>query len=260
MSPLLRDQLVIVLTPDHIKVSRRSRGWRPTIQEERTLLCSEQADAGASQWHVPLSVLREFLSTSEARAGDVTVVLSDSFIHYLLVPWTAEIVRRADQRAFAESLFIENYGDDAQRWVVQLAGARAGQSQVAAAIERSLLEELTAIFAPSHLRLGAIEPQLMNIVNSNRQALSGDAWLLVVGRDRMLVGLLREGNWLSLRSRPHTNARLSIEQLLQQECLLHGITPRNEKIHIYGADGSPLTFPPPNPNGLASTVSIEGNS
>ena len=233
MLPSLRERLVVDLRPARVVLTRFARGWPRRDPEQRVLPVEPSADS--HDWQPLTNALRGFLSAG-ATPADAIVVLSDRFVRYLLVPWNAQIVRRSEEIAVTQELFARQFASDMQDWEVRLSGARRGEHQVAAAIERSLLDVISTIFAASPIRLHAVRPHFMQVINGHRRALEGDAWVVVAEADRMLVGFLRNGSWLSLRSRPLDPRSNAMEPILEQEALLHGIAPQNAKIYVYEAD------------------------
>jgi hypothetical protein len=56
----------------------------------------------------------------------------------------------------------------------------------------------------------------------------------------MLLGLLRGGRWLSLRSRPLNGETVALPELLEQERLMLGLEPGSEKICLHVFSGAKL--------------------
>ena len=233
MLPSWRERLIIDVSPHRVAVTRYARGWRKRQLEHRQFSC-EPAAAPADREPI-VSALRAFLSAPALAPANAVLVLSNHFVRYLLMPWNAQIAKRSEELTVAQALFSRQYGDVMLDWEVELSGTRVGSNRVAAAIDRRLLETLSSLFSGSAIRLRAVRPHFMHLVNEHRRTLSGDAWIVITDSDRMLVSFLRDGDWLSLRSRPMAHG-VAIETVLEQEALLHGISPVNENIYIYDTD------------------------
>ena len=57
---------------------------------------------------------------------------------------------------------------------------------------------------------------------------------------RLLLGLLRGGRWLSLRSRPLNGETVALAEVLEQERLMLGLEPGGEKIYLRTLAGAVL--------------------
>ena len=240
MSLLWRESAHIRIYPQQVEILRFAPGWQRAAPERSTLACTGTPARDAASWAPAIEALRELLTRPNLRGADATVILSDHFVRYLLIPWSASLVTEEEQLAFARMRFVQVYGEAAQSWMLRLSDGAAGSGQVAAAIERPLIDSLTPLLENSPLALRSIQPQLMALVNAARKAIGRDAWLAVAEPGRLLLGLLRGGRWLSLRSRPLNGETVALAELLDQERLLLGLEPGNEKICLRMLSGAKL--------------------
>jgi len=232
VSHLWRERVHILIYPQQVEMLRFAPRWKRATPEHKTLTCTGTQDRNATSWTQAVEALRELLAHPNLRRGDATVILSNHFMRYLLVPWNASLVTDEEQLAFARMRFVQIYGAAAQNWTLRLSGGAAGSSQVAAAVERPLIDTLTTLLQNSPLTLRSIQPQLMSAFNGARKAIGHDAWLAVAEPGRLQLGLLRGGRWLSLRSRPLNGETAVLAELLAQERLLLGLEPGSEKIFL----------------------------
>lgn len=240
MSLLWRESVHIRIYPQQVEILRFAPGWQRAAPERSTLACAGTPARNAASWVPAIEALRELLTRAHLRGADATVILSNHFVRYLLIPWSASLVIEEEQLAFARMRFVQVYGEAAQSWMLRLSDGAAGSAQVAAAIERPLIDSLTTLLENSPLALRSIQPQLMALVNAARKAIGRDAWLAVAEPGRLLLGLLRGGRWLSLRSRPLNGETVALAELLDQERLLLGLEPGNEKIFLRMLSGAKL--------------------
>jgi hypothetical protein len=154
-------------------------------------------------------------------------------VRYLLLPWNPELVTAQEQLAFARARFLQVFGEAAQGWMLKLSYARPGAPSVACALERPLLEVVIALIAGSPLRLRSLQPSLMAVCNERDRLPVGDAWIAIAESGRLLLGALRAGAWVSLRSRPLNGHAVVLAEIIEQEALLLGIEPGNEKIYLH---------------------------
>jgi len=240
VSLLWRERVRIGISPQQVEMLRFAPGWKRAAPERKTLVCAGTQQRDATSWAPAVEALRELLAQPNLRRADATVVLSNHFARYLLVPWSASLVTDEEQLAFARMRFVQVYGEAAQRWMLRLSGGAAGSAQVATAVERPLIESLTTLLDNSPLTLRSIQPQLMELVNAERKAIGGDAWLAVAEPGRVLLGLLRGERWLSLRNRPLNGETVALPELLEQERLMLGLEPGSEKICLHVFSGAKL--------------------
>lgn len=240
MSRLWRERVHIQLYPHQVEMLRFATVWKRAAPERKTLICEGTLERGAHAWTPAVEALREMLAQPKLQSAEATVVLSNHFVRYLLVPWSAALVTDEERLAFARMRFVRVYGDAAQNWMLRLAGNAAGCAQVAAAVERPLIDALTTLLENSALALRSIQPQLMASVNAARKVIGRDAWLAVAEPGRVLLGLLRGGRWISLRSRPLNGEMVALAELLEQERLMLGLEPGSEKICLRALSGAKL--------------------
>lgn len=238
MSPSWRERVIITLLPQQVTIRRFSRGLRPAIKDCKTLACAQAKNA--TSWEPAVEALREALAHPNVEAADATAVLSNHFVRYLLLPWNPVIVTAQEEFAFARARFQQVFGDVAQNWVLKLSHGRPDIATVASAIERPLLESLVAAIAGSPLHLRSVQPRLMTVCNARRRMPSGDAWVVMAEPGRLLLGSLRQGEWQSLRGRSMNGHAVDLKEIIDQECLLLGVEPDNEKVYLHRIGDSTL--------------------
>jgi hypothetical protein len=226
-----REQVTIALSPQQVTMVRCSRGLRPALKDRKALACPAPVDG--ENWQPAIEVLRDALTHPNIEAADATVVLSNHFVRYLLLPWNPDLVTAQEELAFARARFVQAFGGAAQDWVLKLSPARPGAPSVACALERPLLQVVTALIAGSPLRLRSLQPSLMAVCNERDRLPAGDAWIAIAESGRLLLGALRAGEWVSLRSRPLNGHAVVLVEIIEQEALLLDIEPGNGKIYLH---------------------------
>ena len=231
MSPSWREQVTITLSPQQVTLERFARGLRPRRKDHKQLACA--AGNASRAWQPALDALREALTHPNMAPADATVVLSNAFVRYLLLPWNPAIVTAQEEAAFAQARFLQVFGEAAHGWVVKLSPAGTGAPVVACALERALLDALTALIDGSALRLRSLQPSLMALCNARARMPTGDAWIAVAEAGRLLIAAVRAGEWASLRSRALNGHTARLGEIIEQEALLLGIAPGSEKIYLH---------------------------
>ena len=231
MSPSWRERVTITLSPLQVTMARQSRGLRPAPKDRKVLACT--GPVGGENWQPAVETLRDALTHPNIEAGDATVVLSNHFVRYLLLPWNPNLVTAQEELAFARARFAQAFGEAAHSWVLQLSRGRPGAPGVACALERPLLEAVTALIAASPLRLRSLQPSLMAVCNGRNKLPAGNAWIAFAESGRLLLGALRGGEWVSLRSRPLNGHSVRLAEVIGQEALLLGLEPGNADIFLH---------------------------
>ena len=144
----------------------------------------------------------------------VTVVLSNHFVRYALVPWSDALSGAAEEDAYVRHHFAKIHGDRARSWLFRASEGPRGAPRLASAIDRDLLDEIKACFpAKCKARLASVQPALMAAFNALRGRIpAAGAWLVLTDAERACVALHARGRWLAVQS-----ARGSWQELLERE-------------------------------------------
>jgi len=242
VSRLFPDRLLIGLAPDALTLVRVSGGARARVADKRTVACDPAS--GREPWESAagaLSKLAEELAKLSARA---TVVLSNHFARYALVPWNESLAKADEEAAFARYCFAKIHGERSKDWDLRLSPAPSGTARVASAVDAPLVEAVRSAFS-SRAKLVSLQPYLMSAFNHARRQLAGArAWFLLVERDRTCLARLEGGRFAAVR-----NARGSLDGpeqwagLLDRERHLAGGEPETEDVYVHavsGLDASPV--------------------
>ena len=196
MSRLFPERLAVRLSPTQVSVGEKAIACDPGF--------------GAQPWQ---GALHAFKSES-LPAADVTVVLSNHFVRYALVPWSDALAGAAEEEAYLRHHFARIHGERAKSWLLRSSIDAPGAARLCSAIDRGLLEELKACFPKGgKARLVSVQPQLMAVFNRARAAIPrSGAWLMLVEADRACAALHAKGRWQSVQ-----NARGEWLALLERE-------------------------------------------
>jgi len=244
---LWRDQTRISLAPHRVALARISGGLRHGVADRKILATDMAAEMGQvkANWTGAVEILREALThpnvmgPNSARA-DTTVVLSNHFVRYLVIPWSAQLVKPAEELTYAHMRFGEVFGDAADNWAVSLATAPAGVPRIAAAVDRDLIEGVRTALSGSKLKLMSVQPALMSQFNAWRREIGDDAWLVLAERGRLLIAWIRAGQWCSVRARPINGDTIQLAQWIEQEKLLLAADSAPARVCLGAADEVPI--------------------
>lgn len=213
MSWLWRDELRLLLTPRRVHLQRRARGARPVVVEQQEV---EVAGASPLDWAGTLATLAELLAARPRRTADVTVVLSNHFVRYTLVPASDLLVTREDETRFAQQDFARVYGPAAERWQVSVSADSPGAPLLASGVASDLIDALRATLRIHGLRPRSLQPALMAAFNAARGALPATATRLICLEPGMAVSALLAPGWSRVRSQ-RIAAGTDLEPIVQRE-------------------------------------------
>jgi hypothetical protein len=232
-----RDRYTAVLCPERVALVRRA-AWR----SEWTLLA--QAPCAAPTPQAAAQALQDLLAHHEAARGDLTVLLSNHFAQYLLVPWRAQVGSPAEQAAFAGICFDETFGNESGTRELRTAPERAPGARIAAALDTSLLAALRTAAAGSRLRLVSVQPYLCAAFDRLRGALGARDFLFVLAEPtRCCLLLARGGAWRSLRNAAASARPRELANLVEREAQLAGVAEEGMPpvfVHVAGEPGLQL--------------------
>jgi hypothetical protein len=200
VSPSLRESLRIGLCPDRVAYMRYSRGVRPRLLDRGTL--GVEGGIAEEPWRPALDTLSKVLQSQGARSASAVMVLSNHFVRYVLLGADKRISSREEWLEYASHCFEKTYGERARGWDIRVAESAAERPRLASAIDRALLEAIAASFKTVRASLGSIRPHLMVAFNRALPLMNrGSSWFVVQEPGQLLLGLLRDGLWRSVRGR-----------------------------------------------------------
>ena len=233
MSPLSPERLLIGLAPDALSLLRVSGGAKPRVVDKRTLACEAP---GSEPWEGAAAALSRLAGELGRASARVTVVLSNHFARYALVPWSAGLRKDEEEAAFARYCFAKIHGERSKEWDLRLSPGQSGAARVASAVDAPLVQAVRSAF-PARAKLVSVQPYLMSAFNRFRRQLAGArAWLLVVEPQRTCLARLEHGRWAAVRnSRGGLDGPGEWAGLLDRERHLAGSEPVDEDVHVHAA-------------------------
>lgn len=241
MSRWLPDQLHIHLAPDQVVLERRVMGLGLAGVEAKLRVKDTFAVARPTPerpWSGALQVLETALAALPERHHDATVVLSNHFVRYGLVPWSEMLGTAEEETALARHYFRSTYGEAVDRWELRVSVEPSASRQLAGAVDRELLADLRSLFAATQARLVSIQPGLMAVCNGHRTELGGDAWLLMAEPGAICLGLLEHGEFARLRSlRSGPSWEKDLATILTREAYLAEVDDPPQDVLLWTREG-----------------------
>jgi hypothetical protein len=212
---LSSDRILIALAPDSLALLRVSGGLRPRVSEKRTVACDPAA--GSQPWQGAVAALEQVAEETRHTNAKVTVVLSNHFARFILVPWSEGLKNAEEETAFVRYCFAKVHGERSKEWDLRLSPTPTGSARIASAIDSSLVQAVRAAFpAAARAKLVSVQPYLMSAFNRWRKDIKGErAWFLLVEPQRACLARLEGGRWSVVR-----NARGTFDEPRQWAGLL----------------------------------------
>jgi len=177
-------------------------------RRELRLEPSPEEIGNAEPWRGALDAFKQKVAALRTRV-DVTVVLSNHFVRYAVLPDQGGASTLEEELALARFQFSKIHGDRARGWDVRVS------EELACAIDTALLEGIKSAFPrKAKARLVSVQPFLMSAYNRARGRVPREgAWLLLAERGRTCLARLAARGWASVYNGAETDA----EQLIERE-------------------------------------------
>ena len=239
MSPLFRDELRVVLGPDEVALART--GWRLTGRGLRrrvlmkTVVYCTAIGSGEAPWDGAIKSLEAELPDVAGSKALATVIVSNHFMRYVMVPWSETLSDEAEEMAFARHCFMQIYGAASEPWELRLSPERAGGHQLASAVDGRLLITLRTLFERVGVVLRSVQPHLMAAYNNCRASLRGhNGWFVLFEPGCLCMALLQKGHWVSVRTmRIGSDWREALPLILEREACLAESDTASETVFLW---------------------------
>ena len=199
MLRLSRDRLIVALEPAAVSWVRLRGAWARQVTAKRSVAVNPAL--GKEPWNGAIAALHHEIGELQRERLRVTVVLSNHFVRYTMVP-AANGARADEQLALARFQFTKVHGERAASWDVRLTVGPAGTPRLASAVQASLLEALKGCFPrPVRPRLTSVQPYLMSAFNFWRHRMAAEGtWLLLVEPDRACLAMFAGNTWTAVQN------------------------------------------------------------
>jgi hypothetical protein len=240
VSPSWRDRLRIGLTPDRVLLAAYRRGLRPRlVKTEAVALPAPEADL----WRAAVAALPGLIAGAALRRPQVTVVLSNAFVRYAVLPANAALKNEAAWSALARHRFSSVHGRAAEGWVIRLSRASFHGARVAAAVDKALMEALEARIGESGATFASAQPYLMAAFNRVCRAIGREScWLVVEEPGRLTLAFMREGSWHAVRNRrADASWQETLPEMLERESAVLGLDETCTQAVLFSQDAFDAT-------------------
>jgi len=243
VSLLSPERVDVALFANRVLLTRSSSGLRRRLLHKEIVSVPAPAP-DAQAWQGALDALGGLLAAGKLAKASLKLILSNQFVHYLVVPWRDELRSAQAQDAYVRHCFERIHGSHAGSWEIRLCSAKPGQPRLACAIDTALLTALQTLLRPLGARYRSLQPHLMASFNPWHARLGRQpSWLLVAEPGILCLALLQDGAWHSIHSLkvgPQWTEELA-PLLAREEYLVESHTPCHEVLLL--APGAPQPLP-----------------
>jgi hypothetical protein len=237
-----RDEFRIVLRPRQVAVARLRRiltrqGLRRHMHATWTVPCKTSA-ADKTPWSGALAALDTVLPEIAERRACATVILSNHFTRYAMVPWSDALSNETEELSYARHTFSELYGRDEGEWELRISPGMSGKPQLASAVDARLLASLREMFGQKQFNLRSVRPHLMVACNACQAVLrKQSAWLALVEHGNLCLALLQDGQLSWVRTmRTGDQWYKELPFLLNREALVANIEVPTDDVLLWAPD------------------------
>jgi len=232
---LWRNHLRISIGAESVVLAAYERGLRPG--RGRTRVTPVQGNPNDPEWRGALDALPDALAG--LRNHDVSVVLADQFVRYVLLAWNPALKNEEQWLALARHRLGAVHGTPAADWDVKLTATAPSGPRLACAVDRELLGELAAKLVAANVRLVSVQPFLVAAFNRIRRAIgNGSCWLVIEEPRRLTLAFIQHGVWVAVRSR-RTDAgwRAALPELIERESAFLALSEPCTRVIVCAQDG-----------------------
>ena len=178
---------------------RLSQRWRPKVIAKHAV---EIGATAGPDWRPCVDGLQKALHETAWQNADVSLVISNHFVRYALVPWSDQLSTDVEKEAWVAHQFLELYGEVTTSQEYRWSDDRPDLPCVASAIDTDFIAQIRAVFEPTSLRLRSVQPYLMAAFNRcKRHAKKDSVWLVLPENGRVCIAAISNGQWRAISSR-----------------------------------------------------------
>jgi hypothetical protein len=209
------------LCPDRLVLAAYRGGPRRALPGSMSAgeIVALDAESGAARWEAAVNALPSALAAWAPGKPRATVILSNHFVRYAVLPWNDALKSEDEWLAYARHRLESVHGHAAAEWNLRVAGTAAQGARVVCAVDQALLDAVDARVAESGAELVSVQPYLMTAFNRMRERLDADrCWLVIEEPDRLTIALIQDGAWSSIRCRRvEGDWRRGLTEILERE-------------------------------------------
>lgn len=233
---------LVGLSAQRITLARPAWGWSGKIAACEHIDCrAETPSTDDASWQPAVAALAQWLATKGGAHTTLHVVLSGRFVRWQLLPWQAELSQPKELAAYAALRFHETFGKASDDWQVMHSPQPPGQTVPACAVDAALIAALRSTCDAASATLATVSPCFASafdhwLTSFNKKS----AWIGLIEADCVSLGLLRDGQWLALRSqRVNADWRDALPGMMAQMGIAVGLSEESVPLYLTGGGDAP---------------------
>lgn len=179
--------------------------WRLTLGERTWRLARAGDERIAPVEGEPAAALAGLGWPEEARRGALAVEFADAWLRYIVIEWPAGLKGGSEREAWAAERMRSVHGVGGPEWAISVDRGASGDTALACAAPRTLVDAVARLAAERRLRITAMQGSFVTVYNrllpGSHVGGKGACGALGVCREgRLTLGLWAGGQWRRIRS------------------------------------------------------------
>ena len=206
LKSLFFNELCLFIQPQRIILLQLNRpikhGLKPLLMHKQIIELPLEVGVNADfkQQQAIIQALAQLLTCAQYQKTVVSVVLSNHFARYAIIPWDAALTAEFERQAFMQHCFSLAYGEPAKTWNLCMNLPDFGKNTIASAIAQSFLQDLHGVFSDAGVDLMAVHPHLMLAINQTLSQVKkhhqdSSFWLVAVQSGQLCLAVVERGDW-----------------------------------------------------------------
>jgi len=224
---ILKAHLDIFVQPHQLTLVRRNGVFKKNILHQAVI--TVLADANSHSWAPAIAALGVALQDNRWRDATPTIILSNHFVRYTVIPWNSLLNHPAEKQAYLKYCFAQAYGEAAKFWDLRMSNAGLNMPALASGVEAGLLSALLDVHDHEHLDLQHIYPHLMVALNALKQqknmpATQNSFWFVLLEEGRICLALINQGALISVKTYTiESDLAQQISAMIRRESVMCGL-------------------------------------
>lgn len=233
---LSKDQMHIFMHPQQLTLVRLSGYFKKRVLHQAAIPCAAHQDG--NKWAPAVSALGAALQDKQWRDMQPSIILSNHFMRYTVIPWNKLLSNKAEKQAYLRHCFTLAYGESAKSWDLRMSDAGLNMPALASGIDQNLLLALRDVMAQANLDCQHIQPHLMIAINQlSKQGvistIQNSAWFVLLETGRICISLINEGVFVSVKTYAvESDMAQQVSALIKRESVICGLDVANFPVFV----------------------------
>ena len=189
------------------------------VSENLPVIRYDQAVVGTHST-ASADALEKWLDAQELKGQHASVVLSNHFVRYALIPWSDTLLSVQEEDILFRTKFEELYGD-MDDWQVLANAPEYGKARIVCAVHQVLIHRINEIWKTKGIKGGSIVPYFVACWNRWQRSFHQRGGMIAVAEmQSVVIGCFGKNGWSSLRSISVSPTSTNLSDIVFREGLL----------------------------------------